>query len=88
VDVETENKTTIPAKTPYSDLLVPIFRGGKVVYKAPVIELSRDHLRKQLSCAPPDILHLNDSAPYKVGLERSLCELRSELIARAKERAQ
>ena len=48
----------------------------------------RDHLRKQLSCASPEILRLNDSAPYKVGLERSLCELRSELIARAKERAQ
>ena len=88
VDVETENKRTIPAKTPYSDLLVPIFRSGKVVYEATSIETSRDHVRKQLSCAPPEIFHLNDSAPYKVGLERSLCELRSELIARAKERAQ
>jgi nicotinate phosphoribosyltransferase len=88
VDVETEGKTQIPANTRYSDLLVPILRAGKVVYEAPSIETSRDHLRKQLSYAPPEILHLNDSAPYKVGLERSLCELRSELIARAKERAQ
>jgi nicotinate phosphoribosyltransferase len=85
MDVETENKTTIPAKTPYSDLLVPIFRTGKAVYEAPVIEVSRDHVRKQLRCAPPEVLKLNDPAPYKIGLERSLYELRSNLIARAKE---
>jgi nicotinate phosphoribosyltransferase len=84
VDIETDDKTTIPRNTRYSDLLVPIFRGGKVVYEAPSIETSRDHLRKQLSCAPPEILKLNDPAPYRVGLEHSLYDLRSELIAHAK----
>src|SRR6516225_6551860 len=87
VDVETEDKTQIPANTRYSDLLVPIFRGGKVVYEAPRIEMSRDHLRNQLSSAPPEILRLNDPQPYKIGLERSLYELRSALIAHAKEQA-
>src|SRR5215472_7703552 len=38
VDVKTEEKTNIPANTPYSDLLVPIFRAGQVVYEAPSIE--------------------------------------------------
>jgi nicotinate phosphoribosyltransferase len=85
VDVQTENKTTIPPNTPYSDLLVPIFRAGKVVYEAPSIEMSRDHLRKQLSSAPPEILQLNDPVPYKIGLERSLYELRSKLISHARE---
>jgi nicotinate phosphoribosyltransferase len=84
VDIETDDKTTIPRNTRYSDLLVPIFRGGKVVYEAPSIETSRDHLRKQLSCTPPEILKLNDPAPYRVGLEHSLYDLRSELIAHAK----
>jgi nicotinate phosphoribosyltransferase len=88
VDPETKEKTQIPAHTRYSDLLVPIFRAGKLVYETPSIETSRDHLRKQLDCAPPEILQLKDPVPYKIGLERSLCELRSELIARAKERAQ
>ena len=45
--------------------------------KQPSIEASREHLRKQLSCAPPEILQLKDPAPYKIGLERSLHELRS-----------
>ena len=85
VDVETEDKTTIPANTPNSDLLVPIFRAGKAVYEAPSIEMSRDHLRKQLSSAPPGILQLNDPLTYKTGLEQSLHELRSSLVSRAKE---
>jgi nicotinate phosphoribosyltransferase len=86
VDVETEDKTKIPANTRYSDLLVPIFRGRKVVYEAPRIEMSRDHLRNQLSSAPPQILQLNNPAPYKIGLERSLYELRSKLIEHAEKR--
>jgi nicotinate phosphoribosyltransferase len=85
VDVETEGKTTIARNTHYSDLLVPIFRAGKVVYEAPSIEVSREHLRKQLSCAPPEILQLNHPTPYKIGLEKSLHELRSKLIARVRQ---
>jgi nicotinate phosphoribosyltransferase len=85
VDVETEAKTQIARKTRYSDLLMPIFRAGKVVYEAPNIEVSRDHLRKQLSCAPPEVLRLNEPVPYKIGLEQSLHELRSSLISLAKE---
>ena len=83
LDVETEDKTTIGRNTSYSDLLVPIFRAGKVVYEAPSIEASREHLRKQLMRAPPEILQLNDPLPYKIGLERSLHDLRSKLIAQA-----
>ena len=56
--------------------------------KQPSIEASREHVRKQLSCAPPEILRLKDPVPYKIGLERSLHELRSSLISRAKEQAQ
>jgi nicotinate phosphoribosyltransferase len=85
VDVQTENKTTIPRNTRHSDLLVPIFRAGKAVYEAPNIEVSRDHVRKQLSCAPPEILQLKNAAPYKIGIEQSLHEIRSSLVSRAKE---
>jgi len=86
VDVETEDKTKIPRNTRYSDLLLPIFRAGQLVYEQPSIEESREHVRKQLSCAPPEILKLKKPAPYKIGLERSSYELRSQLMANAKER--
>jgi nicotinate phosphoribosyltransferase len=85
VDPMDGRKTEIPAATDYLDLLVPIFRHGDLVYRMPAIETSREHTRQQLSCAPPEILRLNDPAPYKVGLERSLHELRSQLIGHAKE---
>src|SRR5262249_39621557 len=83
VEVETEDKTTIPRHTPYSDLLVPIFRAGNVVYKPPSIGVWRAPVLKQLCCAPPEILQLNEPVPYKIGLEQSLHELRSKLIAHA-----
>src|SRR6266496_2302893 len=85
VDLETEKKTEIPAKTDYSDLLVPVFRRDQLVYQTPNIEASREHARKQLDCAPPEILRLKNPTPYKIGLERSLHELRSTLISRAQE---
>jgi len=85
VDVGTGARREIPAKTKFADLLVPIFRGGQLVYEVPHIEASREHARKQLSCAPPDILKLDKPLRYAVGLESSLYELRSTLIAHAKE---
>jgi nicotinate phosphoribosyltransferase len=83
--VETEDKTTIPRSTRYSDLLMPIFRAGQLVYQPPGIEESREQLRKQLRCAPPEVLQLNHPAPYKIGIERSLQKLRSELITRVRQ---
>jgi nicotinate phosphoribosyltransferase len=85
VDLQTEKATEIPAKTAYSDVLVPIIRHGELVYRPPAIEVSRGHTHRQLASAPREILKLDRPRPYKVGLERSLHELRSALIARAQE---
>ena len=85
VDLGNEKHTEIPAETEYSDLLVPIFRYGELIYRVPDIQESRAHAREQLRRAPPAILSLNKPRAYKVGLERSLHELRSTLIAHAKE---
>jgi nicotinate phosphoribosyltransferase len=87
VDIETEAETKIPENTHYADLLVPILRAGQVVYETPCIEASREHVRNQLSCAPPEILQLNDPVPYKIGLEQSLHELRSKLIMRVRQQS-
>src|SRR5262249_42052008 len=84
VDLATEEATEIPARTKYSDLLVPIFRRGEAVYRVQAIEASREHARQQLGQLPPEVLQLNKPHPYKVGLEKSLHDLRSTLIARAK----
>jgi nicotinate phosphoribosyltransferase len=85
VDLETGEKTEIPATTGYSDLLVAVFRKGQLVYQAPQIDEARERARKQLSYAPPEIVRLEHPTNYKIGLEQSLHELRLKLIARAKE---
>jgi len=84
VDLETEEATEIPARTKYLDLLVPVFRRGESVYRVPAIEASREHARQQLGQLPHEVSRLSKPHPYKVGLEKSLHELRSTLIARAK----
>ena len=85
VDLQTQEQTEIPAKTEYADLLIPIFRRGDLIYRVPDIQESRAYAQEQLRHAPPEILGLKAARPYRVGLESSLHELRSTLIARAEE---
>jgi nicotinate phosphoribosyltransferase len=85
VDLQTEQEAEIPANIEYTDVLVPIFRKGELVYQAPNLAASRECTRQQLSRLPPEIARLDNPRAYPVGLEKSLHELRSSLIARAKE---
>ena len=85
VNLRTNARSEIPAATEYSDLLVPIFRQGKVVYRVPPIQASRERARMQRSCSPRAVVRLKKPHRYDVGLENSLHELRSRLISRAKE---
>lgn len=85
VDLQTERATEIPVKMGHTDLLVPIFRKGELVYQVPNLVASRECTRQQLGRLPPEIAILENPRVYTVGLEKSLHELRSTLIARAKE---
>jgi nicotinate phosphoribosyltransferase len=86
VDLETEQQTEIPLDTEYTNLLVPIFRKGELVYQVPELGTPRERTRQQLSRLPPEVARLGNPRAYRVGLEKSLHELRSTLVARAKER--
>src|SRR5438093_5303836 len=48
VDMRTNARSEIPAVTEYSDLLVPIFRQGNLVYRVPPIQASRERAGMQL----------------------------------------
>src|SRR4030095_1231443 len=85
VDLQTEQGTEIPANPEYTNLLVPIFRKGELVYQVPKLATSRERTRQQLHCLRPEVARLNNPQAYPVGLEKSLHELRSTLVARAKE---
>lgn len=85
VDLQTEQKMEVPSVMEYADLLVPIFRNGDLVYQVPNLAASRERTQQQLRRLPPEVARLDNPRAYSVGLEQSLHELRSTLIARAKE---
>ncbi len=85
LDLQTDQETEIPANMEYTDLLVPIFRKGELVYQVPELGTSRERTRQQLSRLPPEVARLDNPRAYRVGLEKSLYELRFILVARAKE---
>jgi nicotinate phosphoribosyltransferase len=67
-------------------LLVPVFRQGKRTYEPPPIKETRQHSINQVAKLRPEWSKLSDAAPYTVGLEKSLYELKLQLMAEAREK--
>lgn len=78
--IDFTRRKAIAPNTAYSDLLQPIFRKGELVYKSPDASEIRRHSREQLRCLHPGIKRLLNPHQYPVGLERSLHQLKTELI--------
>lgn len=78
-------RKTIPADLPHEDLLVPIFRQGRCVYPSPPLEQIRQRTRRQLALFHPGIKRLVHPHEYPAGLERSLHDLKTHLILKARE---
>lgn len=62
------------------DLLVPIFRGGKCVYKLPELDEIRNKTLDELEKFPVGIKRFMNPQQYVVGMEKSLYDLKIELI--------
>jgi nicotinate phosphoribosyltransferase len=74
----------IPAGTPFEDLLVPIFRKGKLVYQSPALVDMRARTQKQLELFHPGVKRFLNPHPYPVGLELQLHEKKTELVLQAR----
>ena len=77
-------RKTIAAGTPYSDLLSPIFRSGKLVYKVPSLAEARQRVQEQLSRFHAGITRFVNPHVYPVGLEKGLHELKTKLVLQAR----
>lgn len=77
-------RKVIPDGTFYVDLLVPIFREGKLVYQAPNVDEIKQHARNQLTHFHSGIKRLINAHAYPVGLEKRLHDMRTELVLNAK----
>lgn len=71
---------TIPAGTPFEELLVPVFRGGKRVYDPPPLEATRRRRQEQLAGFQAAVKRLVNPHQYPVGLEAGLYQRKTEMI--------
>ncbi len=77
-------RKTVDPNTPSEDLLTPIFRAGRAVYRVPALEEVRERTRTQLASLHPGIKRFLNPHRYPAGLEQSLHTLRTELVLRAR----
>jgi len=75
----------IPEGTSYSDLLVPVFRQGELVYETPTIDATRQFVQSQLAQLHAGVKRLVNPHQYSVGLEAELHALKTRLILEARE---
>jgi nicotinate phosphoribosyltransferase len=66
------------------DLLVPVFRQGRLVYAAPNLNQVRARVQEQLALLHPGIKRLLNPHQYPAGLELSLHELKTQLMLQAR----
>ena len=76
----------IPPDAGHADLLVPIFRGGKLVYEVPPLGAVRARTQAQVAALHPAIRRLTNPHEYPAGLAPNLHELKTQLIVAARAR--
>jgi nicotinate phosphoribosyltransferase len=68
----------------HEDLLVPIFRQGKLVYQTPTLDEIRRRVQQQLQMLHPGIKRSVNPHEYPAGLELRLHDLKTELVLNAR----
>ncbi len=80
--IDFTRRKSIPAQAIFEDLLVPIFRAGKLVYDEPTIEESRALRHRRLKSFHTSILRLLNPHQYPVGLEAGLHKMKLDIVMR------
>lgn len=68
------------------DLLVPIFRKGKLVYRSPSLQEMQKLAKIELSRLTPAMERITNPQPFLIGLEKSLYQKKLELIQQFRKR--
>lgn len=74
----------IPPDARHEELLATIYERGRRVYDPPTLEQTQQRTKDQLSRLHPSIRRLLNPHEYPVGLERSLHDLKHQLMMRAR----
>jgi len=78
--LDSTHENTFDAHLEYQDLLVPIFRGGQLVYQLPSLHMIRQKTADELSHFNVGIKRFLNPHQYLVGMEKSLYDLKIQLI--------
>src|SRR5712671_3160641 len=73
-------RKTIPDPAAQEEVLVPVARGGTIVYAPPALEESRARTQRQLGHLHPGIKRFVNPHQYPVGLDPNLHERRTRMI--------
>jgi nicotinate phosphoribosyltransferase len=82
--LDVTRRKTVPEGVPHEDLLVPVVRGGKVVYTPPPLAASRERTQAQIGHLHPGIKRFVNPHQYPVGLDPRLHERRLRMILEAR----
>ncbi len=75
----------MPAQSRFEELLVPVVRGGAVVYKRPLVQVIRERCAQDLKQLHSTIRRFVNPHQYPVGLELGLQNHKTELILKIRE---
>jgi nicotinate phosphoribosyltransferase len=82
--IDVTRRKVIAAGTTSEDLLQPIFKQGKLVYKQRTLHETKQFCEEQLNLLHPGIRRLLNPHRYPAGLELSLHELKLQLVLEAR----
>ncbi len=74
----------MPENMPYEELLVPVYRGGELVYEMPSVQASKARAQEQLAALDPRTKRLLNPEWYLAGLEETLSNIKMEMIRTVK----
>lgn len=83
IDISDPNKQIAFAESTHcEDVLIPVFRKGKLVYRSPPIAAMQSRTKQELARLPPSMERFTNPQPYHAGLEKTLYQKKLEIIKR------
>ncbi len=78
-------RTPVDREWEFEDMLVPVFRGGKLVYDLPSLQEIREQRRRDLSRFHDGVKRFLNPHEYPVGLEPALHDQKAKLMKEARD---
>jgi nicotinate phosphoribosyltransferase len=82
--LDSTRRKKLPPAPEWTDLLIPVFRSGSVVYEFPDIQAIRERAKSQAALLHPGVKRFVNPHRYPVGLEERLHDLKTLLILEAR----